>query len=87
MADFHRNLLKGGVFFYPGTSKSPGGKLRLLYEAFPLAYIAERAGGAATDGHRRILDIVPEELHARVPLFIGDRRDVEEVTALIQLDP
>ena len=87
VADFHRNLLKGGVFFYPGTSKSPGGKLRLLYEAFPLAYIAERAGGAATDGHRRILDIVPEELHARVPLFIGDRRDVEEVTALIQLDP
>ena len=77
VADFHRNLLGGGVFCYPANKKSPGGKLRLLYEANPLAFICEQAGGAASDGVQRILDVQPTELHQRVPLFIGSRRDVE----------
>ncbi len=79
VADFHRNLLEGGVFLYPADSKFPRGKLRLLYEAAPLAFIAEQAGGAATDGHRPILDIVPEELHERTPLVIGSKDDVAYV--------
>lgn len=87
VADFHRNLLKGGVFLYPGTKKSPGGKLRLLYEAFPCAYIVEKAGGAATNGKTRILDIVPKELHDRVPLVIGGKAEVDEATALISQHP
>jgi fructose-1,6-bisphosphatase I len=77
VADFHRNLLGGGVFCYPSHAKSPRGKLRLLYEANPLAFIVEQAGGAATDGGRRILDIQPEELHQRTPLYIGSKSDVE----------
>ncbi|MCB9743081.1 MAG: class 1 fructose-bisphosphatase [Alphaproteobacteria bacterium] len=80
VADFHRNLLKGGLFIYPATEKSPKGKLRVLYEAFPLAFIAELAGGAATDGRDRILDLVPTELHERTPLVIGNRELVEEAT-------
>ncbi len=79
VADFHRNLLAGGVFMYPADSKAPQGKLRLQYEANPLALIAEQAGGAATDGHRRILEIVPKELHQRTPLLIGSKQDVEFV--------
>ncbi|HEU0052860.1 MAG TPA: class 1 fructose-bisphosphatase [Longimicrobium sp.] len=71
VADFHRNLLYGGMFMYPADAKSPNGKLRLLYEAAPLAMIAEGAGGKATDGERRILDIAPENLHQRTPLYIG----------------
>ncbi len=71
VADFHRNLLYGGIFMYPADVKSPRGKLRLLYEAAPLALIAEQAGGKATDGVQRILDIEPEALHQRTPLFIG----------------
>ncbi|MCB9685895.1 MAG: class 1 fructose-bisphosphatase [Alphaproteobacteria bacterium] len=82
VADFHRNLLKGGIFFYPATKKDPEGKLRLLYEAFPLAYLVERAGGAATDGKMRILDRVPTDLHERTPLILGSREMVEELTAL-----
>ena len=84
MADFHRNLLKGGLFLYPATRKSPEGKLRVLYEAFPLAFLVEAAGGAATDGKRRILEISPTELHQRTPLFIGNRENVEAVTAVMQ---
>ncbi len=76
VADFHRNLVAGGVFLYPGDKKSPKGKLRLLYECAPLAYIAEQAGGAASDGVRPILDIEPTELHQRTPLVIGSRDDV-----------
>ena len=76
VADFHRNLLGGGIFAYPANSKSPHGKLRLLYEANPLALIVEQAGGAASDGERRILDIAPTELHQRTPLFIGSKSDV-----------
>jgi len=76
VADFHRNLLGGGLFAYPANTKSPNGKLRLLYEANPLAFIVEQAGGLATDGARRILDIQPTELHQRAPLFIGSKQDV-----------
>ena len=71
VADFHRNLLKGGIFMYPSTAKSPKGKLRLLYECNPLAFIIEQAGGRASDGRRRILELVPTSLHQRTPLFIG----------------
>jgi fructose-1,6-bisphosphatase I len=77
VADFHRNLLGGGVFCYPSHAKSPRGKLRLLYEANPLAVIGEQAGGAAFDGRQRILDLQPEELHQRTPLYIGSKADVE----------
>jgi fructose-1,6-bisphosphatase I len=84
VADFHRNLLYGGVFLYPADKKNRSGKLRLLYEAAPLAMIAEQAGGAASDGQRRILDIVPESLHQRVPLVIGSPEDVREAEAFIQ---
>ncbi|MSQ84948.1 MAG: class 1 fructose-bisphosphatase [Myxococcales bacterium] len=82
VADVHRNILQGGVFFYPDDKKSPLGKLRLLYEAHPLAYLVEQAGGKATDGHRRILDIVPDGLHTRVPLVIGNGPDVDLYSAL-----
>jgi fructose-1,6-bisphosphatase I len=78
VADFHRNLLKGGIYMYPATAKAPKGKLRLLYEANPLAFLVEQAGGMATDGSQRILDIVPTELHQRCPLFIGSKAMVEE---------
>ena len=76
VADFHRNLLGGGVFAYPANSRRPQGKLRLLYEANPLAFIVEQAGGAATNGECNILDIVPTALHQRTPLFIGSKSDV-----------
>ncbi len=77
VADFHRNLLKGGIFIYPATKKAPQGKLRLLYECNPLAWIAEQAGGKASDGKNRILTIQPESLHQRIPLFIGSSQMVE----------
>ncbi len=82
VADFHRNLVRGGVFAYPADTKDPGkprGKLRLLHEAAPLAFLAEQAGGAASDGERPILDIQPETLHQRTPLFIGSKDEVEAV--------
>ena len=84
VADFHRNLLGGGVFAYPSNQKAPRGKLRLLYEANPLAFIVEQAGGAATDGKCRILDISPDELHQRTPLFIGSKSDVDLVSRTLQ---
>lgn len=80
VADFHRNLLGGGVFCYPANEKSPRGKLRLLYEANPLAFIAEQAGGAATDGYGSILDVEPTELHQRTPLYLGSKAEVELVS-------
>lgn len=83
VADFHRVLSRGGVFFYPGDGKNPRGKLRLLYEAAPLAFLAEAAGGAATDGTTRILDLVPDDLHARTPLVIGSRVEVETIQSLV----
>ena len=83
VADFHRNLLGGGLFAYPANSKTSRGKLRLLYEASPLAFIVEQAGGAAIDGRNRILDIQPNDLHQRTPLYIGSKTDVD--TALTML--
>ena len=77
VADFHRTLLKGGVFLYPPTDKAPGGKLRLLYEANPLAMLAEQASGAAVSGAGRILEIVPEKIHQRTPLIVGSKAEVE----------
>jgi fructose-1,6-bisphosphatase I len=77
VADFHRNLLGGGVFCYPANRKNPRGKLRLLYEASPLAFIVEQAGGAATDGTQRVMDIMPSELHQRTPLYIGSKDEVQ----------
>lgn len=82
VADFHRNLLRGGIFAYPGDSKSPNGKLRLLYECAPLSFVVEQAGGKATDGKQRILDIVPAELHQRTPLYIGSAHEVDRIMAL-----
>jgi len=79
VADFHRTLLRGGVFLYPPTKKQPGGKLRLMYEANPLAFLAEEAGGAASDGHERILEKEPKALHERTPLIIGSKTEVERV--------
>jgi fructose-1,6-bisphosphatase I len=83
VADFHRNLLGGGIFCYPSNTKSPRGKLRLLYEANPLAFICEQAGGAATDGQNRILDIHPTELHQRIPLYMGSKSDVETARTML----
>jgi len=77
VADVHRNLLGGGIFAYPANTKNPKGKLRLLYEANPLAFLVEQAGGAAIDGKKRIMDVVPTELHQRTPLFIGSKTDVD----------
>ena len=77
VADFHRNLLKGGIYIYPSTAKDPEGKLRLMYECNALAFISEQAGGMATDGKTRILDIQPTALHQRVPFFVGSKKMVE----------
>ncbi len=84
VADFHRNLIAGGIFMYPGDTKNPRGKLRLLYECAPMAFLAEAAGGAATDGVTRILDIVPTALHQRVPFVIGGCDDVEYVRTVLR---
>jgi fructose-1,6-bisphosphatase I len=83
-ADFHRNLLYGGIFLYPADKKSPNGKLRLLYEANPLSWIVQQAGGRASNGTEAILEIEPKELHQRVPLFIGSAEDVLEAEEFVQ---
>ncbi|HEY7894185.1 MAG TPA: class 1 fructose-bisphosphatase [Gemmatimonadaceae bacterium] len=83
VADFHRNLLGGGVFCYPANARSPRGKLRLLYECNPLAFVAEQAGGAATDGTTRIMDISPNELHQRSPLYMGSKAEVEMASEML----
>ncbi|OQA12591.1 MAG: Fructose-1,6-bisphosphatase class 1 [Bacteroidetes bacterium ADurb.Bin397] len=83
VADFHRNLLKGGIYMYPATAKSPKGKLRLLYECNPLAWIIEQAGGKASDGSTRILELQPSSLHQRTPLFIGSTEMVAQVEEYI----
>ncbi|WP_080057622.1 class 1 fructose-bisphosphatase [Spirosoma aerolatum] len=83
VADFHRNLLKGGIYLYPSTRKAPDGKLRLLYEAFPLAFLAEKAGCLATSGHQAILDIKPYSLHQRTPLYIGAPMMVENLVGML----
>ncbi len=79
VADMHRNLLYGGIFMYPADSRNPNGKLRLQYECNPMAFIIEQAGGKASDGFKRILDIVPETIHQRTPVFIGSEDDVKMV--------
>lgn len=80
VADVHRTLLKGGVFIYPGTKKAPKGKLRLMYECNPMAYVLEQAGGAGSTGAQRILDVAPTGLHDRVPAILGSAKEVEHVT-------
>lgn len=84
VADFHRNLIKGGIFIYPGTTKQPKGKLRLLYECNPVAFLAEQAGGKASDGFRRIMEIDPKTLHQRAPLFVGPKHMVEKAESFMQ---
>ncbi len=84
VADFHRTLLNGGIYMYPKDSKKPEGKLRIMCEAAPLAFLAEQAGGVATDGEQRIMDIMPSELHARTPLFIGSEADVNDVMRIYE---
>ena len=81
VADFHRTLLKGGVFLYPPTKKQPGGKLRLMYEANPLAMLAEQAGGSASDGRGSILEVKPESIHQRTPFMIGSKWEMEQFRA------
>lgn len=84
VGDFHRILFQGGVFLYPGTVKKPEGKLRLLYETAPLAFLIEQAGGRASTGLQDILDVVPDKIHARTPLIIGSKDDVELVESFIR---
>nr|AOE12089.1 fructose-1,6-bisphosphatase [uncultured bacterium] len=78
VSDFHRNMIKGGIYLYPSSSKAPHGKLRLLYESNPMAFIAEQAGGSATDGYNRIMEIEPKKLHERVSFFCGNTEMVEK---------
>lgn len=84
VSDFHRNMIKGGVYLYPSTKSDPNGKLRLLYECNPMAFIAEQAGGLASDGERRILDIKPTELHQRVPFLCGSKEMVEKAEEIFR---
>lgn len=84
VSDFHRNMIKGGIYFYPSTAKDPQGKLRLLYECNPIAFIAEQAGAKASDGFKRIMDIQPTELHQRVPFFCGSKKMVEKAEEFMQ---
>lgn len=86
VADFHRNLIKGGIFMYPATAKYPLGKLRLMYECNPLAFIVEQAGGKAIDGQERILSIEPSAIHQRTGIIIGSKNMVEKVEAFIQMN-
>ena len=84
VSDFHRNMLKGGIYIYPSATNYPNGKLRLLYEGNPMAFLAEQAGGVASDGYNRILDIQPTALHQRVPLFIGSKEMVKKAEQLMR---
>ncbi len=87
VSDFHRNMIKGGIYIYPTSSKAPKGKLRLLYECNPMAFIAEQAGGKASDGYERMLDIKPTELHQRVPFFCGSKNMVDVAEKFMQNYP
>ena len=87
VSDFHRNMIKGGIYIYPTSSKNPKGKLRLLYECNPIAFLAEQANGMATDGYQRIMDIKPTELHQRVPFFCGSSSMVTKVGELMSAYP
>ena len=79
VGDFHRNSLKGGIYLYPATRKAPSGKLRLLYECYPLAFLAEQLGAVATDGSQAILDIPPLNFHQRTPFIVGSPKMVEDL--------
>jgi len=83
VSDFHRNMLKGGIYMYPNCTRNKNGKLRLLYEANPIAFLAEQAGGKATSGSKRILDIVPTEIHQRIPFFCGSTEMVEKLESFL----
>ncbi len=84
VADFHRNLIKGGIFMYPATTSAPKGKLRLNYECNPMAFLTEQAGGIATTGDTRIMEVEPTELHQRVPVIMGSRKMVEDLVSLLK---
>ena len=84
VSDFHRNMIKGGIYFYPKSSKNEAGKLRLLYECNPMAFLAEQANGKASDGYQRIMDIEPSELHQRVPFFAGSKKMVEKAEEFME---
>jgi len=87
VSDFHRNMIKGGIYIYPTSSKAPKGKLRLLYECNPMAYLAEQAGGKASDGYKCIMDVEPTELHQRVPFFVGSKNMVEKAEEFMDKYP
>lgn len=87
VADFHRNLLKGGIFLYPATAKAPKGKLRLLYECNPIAFLAEQAGGKATNGSQRILDVKPTSLHQRIPFYAGSSNMIDKLEEFMRNNP
>ncbi|HRE67323.1 MAG TPA: class 1 fructose-bisphosphatase [Cyclobacteriaceae bacterium] len=87
VADFHRNLLKGGIYIYPATGKDKNGKLRLMYECNALAFLAEQAGGSATDGQKRILEIKPKDLHQRTPFYVGSKNMVEKAIRVNAFQP
>eukprot|EP00009_Paramoeba_aestuarina_P009106 CAMPEP_0201520930 /NCGR_PEP_ID=MMETSP0161_2-20130828/13398_1 /ASSEMBLY_ACC=CAM_ASM_000251 /TAXON_ID=180227 /ORGANISM="Neoparamoeba aestuarina, Strain SoJaBio B1-5/56/2" /LENGTH=340 /DNA_ID=CAMNT_0047919459 /DNA_START=39 /DNA_END=1061 /DNA_ORIENTATION=+ len=86
IGDVHRTLLYGGIFMYPGDSRAPRGKLRLLYEVMPMAFIVHKAGGSSTDGSQCVLDVVPQGIHERCPCFLGSKKNVEDVEKLFQAD-
>lgn len=86
VADFHRNMIKGGIYMYPSYANAPNGKLRLLYECNPMAFLAEQAGGKATNGYKRILELQPTELHQRVPFFCGSKNMVEKAEEFMNQD-
>lgn len=83
VADFHRNLLKGGIFLYPANKKNPSGKLRLLYEGIPFAFLIKEAGGYASNGKQDVLQIIPKKLHQRIPFFVGNKPDVKAVEKIL----
>ncbi|MFD1314260.1 class 1 fructose-bisphosphatase [Namhaeicola litoreus] len=87
VSDFHRNMIKGGIYIYPTSSKAPQGKLRLLYECNPMAFLAEQAGGEAIDGYRRIMEIKPTELHQRAPIFVGSKNMVRKAKEFMDKYP
>ncbi|KAL6722437.1 hypothetical protein Aduo_017562 [Ancylostoma duodenale] len=86
VADIHRTIVHGGIFLYSPTKDAPKGKLRLLYECAPMAFVIEQAGGLATTGKGRILDIVPEDIHQRSTLYLGSKKDVEELLTFFAKD-
>ncbi|MFN8888452.1 MAG: fructose-bisphosphatase class I, partial [Cyclobacteriaceae bacterium] len=84
VADFHRNMLKGGIYIYPATAKDPHGKLRLMYECNALSFIAEQAGGIASNGKGRIMEIKPRDLHQRTPFYVGSVKMVEKAIGFVK---